>query len=144
MTFASRNLAILGASGSIGRSTLDVVAASQGRFQIYGLSAHRHLAEIVEQTQAFNPQIIVATDPDTAASFDSSTLPKQTKLLHGHEGIQELVTEQQVDIVVAAIVGSAGLTGTWQAVNAGKTVALANKESLVMGCLLYTSDAADE
>ena len=143
MTFASRNLAILGASGSIGRSTLDVVAASQGRFQIYGLSAHRHLAEIVEQTQAFNPQIIVATDPGAAASFDSSTLPKQTKLLHGREGIQELVTDPQVDIVVAAIVGSAGLTGTWQAVNAGKTVALANKESLVMGGPLLMELAAD-
>ena len=89
MTFASRNLAILGASGSIGRSTLDVVAASQGRFRIYGLSAHRQLEEIVEETRSFVPQIIVATDSDAAASFDSSNLPKQTKLLHGH-GLREI------------------------------------------------------
>ncbi|MBB75210.1 MAG: 1-deoxy-D-xylulose-5-phosphate reductoisomerase [Planctomycetaceae bacterium] len=144
MTFASRNLAILGASGSIGRSTLDVVAASEGRFQIFGLTAHRQLEEIVQQTRCFVPQIIVGTDPDAAAAFDTSTLHKQTKLLKGAEGIQELVTDPQVDIVVAAIVGSAGLTGTWQAVDAGKTVALANKESLVMGGPLLMDLAADK
>ena len=143
MTFARRNLAILGASGSIGRSTLDVVAASKGRFRIYGVSAHSQLGDIVECTRPFAPKLIVATDPNAAASFDSSTLPKETKLLNGAEGIQKLVTDPQVDIVVAAIVGSAGLTGTWQAVDAGKTVALANKESLVMGGPLLMNLAAE-
>ena len=133
MTFVSRNLAILGASGSIGRSTLDVVASSNGRFRIHGLTAHRRLREAVENSRPFGPKLIVATDPGTAASIDAATLPTETTLLHGDDGIQRLVTDPQVDIVVAAIVGSAGLTGTWFAIDAGKTVALANKESLVMG-----------
>ena len=143
MTFASRNLAILGASGSIGHSTLDVVAASNGRFRVYGLTAHKHLKEVVEKARPFAPKLIVATDPDAAASIDPSTLPAGTTLLHGADGIQKLVSDPEVDIVVTAIVGSAGLTGTWLAIDAGKTVALANKESLVMGGPLIMDLAAE-
>src|SRR6185436_7228283 len=82
--------------------------------------------------QAFSPQYVVATDEDAAEGFDWSGLPRETRLLIGQAGLEEVVQQPGVDMVLAAIVGSAGLTGTWAALEAGKTVALANKETLVM------------
>ncbi|MCA9141574.1 MAG: 1-deoxy-D-xylulose-5-phosphate reductoisomerase [Planctomycetaceae bacterium] len=127
-----RNIAILGSTGSIGRSTLDVVAASRERLRIVGLTANSRLDLLCEQASRFRPSWIVAADADHARSFNWSTKPSNSELLLGSEGIRSLVSRPEVDIVVAAIVGSAGLTGTWAALEAGKTVALANKETLVM------------
>jgi 1-deoxy-D-xylulose-5-phosphate reductoisomerase len=127
-----RRIAVFGSTGSIGRSALDVVRHSAGRLQIIALSAHRHLEELVAQAQEFVPAYVVATDADAADGFDWSGLPEQTKFLVGQAGLEEVVRLSEVDIVLAAVVGSAGLTGTWAALAAGKTVALANKETLVM------------
>ncbi len=127
-----RNIAILGSTGSIGRSTLDVVAASDERLRVVGLTANSRLARLCEQANRFQPNWIVASNPDHASAFDWSAKASSAELLLGSEGIASLVARSEVDIVVAAIVGSAGLTGTWAALDAGKTVALANKETLVM------------
>jgi 1-deoxy-D-xylulose-5-phosphate reductoisomerase len=127
-----RNIAILGSTGSIGRSTLDVVAASNQQLRVVGLTANSRLAQLCEQSRRFQPNWIVASNPDHASAFDWSAKPASTELLLGSEGIASLVSRPDVDVVVAAIVGSAGLIGTWAALEAGKTVALANKETLVM------------
>lgn len=126
-----RNIAILGSTGSVGRSTLDVVSASD-RLRAVGLTANSQLTRLCEQATAVRPRWIVATDTERASGFDWSVVPPGVDVLRGDEGVETLVTQDSVDTVVAAIVGSAGLRGTWAALEAGKTVALANKETLVM------------
>lgn len=132
MSENSRKIAVLGSTGSIGRSTVDVVAASRGELQIVALSAHRRLVELCQQAQRLLPRYVVATDAAAAARFDWSVLPRNTQLLVGEEGLHRIVALPEVEVVLAAVVGSAGLTGTWAALEAGKAVALANKETLVM------------
>ena len=85
-----------------------------------------------EQAVRFRPRWIVLTDPEKAGRFDRSDLPEGVELLVGAEGIARAVGDAEIDMVLSAIVGSAGLQGTWAALEAGKPVALANKESLVM------------
>jgi 1-deoxy-D-xylulose-5-phosphate reductoisomerase len=132
MTDFPRKIAVFGSTGSIGCSALEVVRQSGGKLQISAISAHRCLDELLAQAQEFHPKYVVATDERTAGQFDWSGLPRETRLLVGQAGLEEVVRLPEVEIVLAAIVGSAGLTGTWAAVDAGKTVALANKETLVM------------
>jgi 1-deoxy-D-xylulose-5-phosphate reductoisomerase len=127
-----RKIAILGSTGSIGRSTLDVVRFLSGRFQVVALAAHRSCDELIRQAQDFRPKWVVACDTAAARVCDWSRLPQGTELLVGPQAIERIVQSSEVDVVVAAVVGSAGLTGTWAALEAGKTVALANKETLVM------------
>lgn len=125
------NVAVLGATGSIGRSTLDVIQADPA-LRAYGITGHTQTELLARQAQAVNPAKVVVTDPARAADLNPAELPPNTEVLTGEEGIRQLVTSPEVNVVLAAIVGSAGLLGTWAAVEAGKTVALANKESLVM------------
>jgi 1-deoxy-D-xylulose-5-phosphate reductoisomerase len=138
MTEHAVNIAVLGSTGSIGRNTLEVIASSGGRQRAVGLSTHRNTPLLLRQAQAFQPRVVVVTDPVAAAGQDWSALPKGTELLVGPEGVAQLAADAEVGIVVSAIVGSAGLRGTWAALEAGKTVALANKESLVVGGPLVT------
>jgi 1-deoxy-D-xylulose-5-phosphate reductoisomerase len=137
-----RNIVILGSTGSIGCSTLEVAAAAGDRLRVLGLTAHRSCARLLEQARAVRPRWIVATDQQSARAFDWSGLPAQTELLIGPEGIEQVATQAEVDVVVAAIVGSAGLRGAWAAIAAGKTLALANKETLVMAGPLVMQRAA--
>ena len=132
MALGPRNIAVLGSTGSIGRNTLEVVAASGGRLRILALSAHRRMAELCAQAAEVLPRFVVATDEQAARRFDWSGLPRQCEVLMGQAGLEQIVKLPEVDVVLAAVVGSAGLTGTWAALEAGKTVALANKETLVM------------
>jgi 1-deoxy-D-xylulose-5-phosphate reductoisomerase len=138
-----RRIAILGSTGSIGRSTLDVVRHSRGQFAVIALTANRSCEELCQQAAEFGPRLVVATDDEQAQAFDWSALPRGTELLIGQRSVEQVVRLPEVDVVVAAVVGSAGLTGTWAALNAGKTVALANKETLVMAGPLVTRLAAD-
>jgi 1-deoxy-D-xylulose-5-phosphate reductoisomerase len=138
MTDRVTHVAILGSTGSIGCSTLEVIAASQGRLRAVGLSAHRNTELLLRQAQAVRPRRIVVTDPAAAARQDWSALPGETELLIGPDAVTKLASDGEVEIVVSAIVGSAGLQGTWAALEAGTTVALANKESLVVGGPLVT------
>jgi 1-deoxy-D-xylulose-5-phosphate reductoisomerase len=138
MTNRVTHVAVLGSTGSIGRSTLEVIAASAGRLRAVGLSAHRNTELLLRQAQEVRPRRIVATDAAAAGRQDWSALPAETELLIGPDALATLVSNDDVEIVVSAIVGSAGLQGTWAALDAGKTVALANKESLVVGGPLVT------
>jgi|694.fasta_scaffold19797_6 1-deoxy-D-xylulose-5-phosphate reductoisomerase len=125
-------VAVLGSTGSIGTSTLDVIAASPGRFSPFLLSAHRSVQPLVEQAWACRPRWVVVVDPAAAAQIGSGALPAGTSLAVGPEALDDLVQSPEIDRVVSAIVGAAGLRSTWAALEAGKTVALANKETLVM------------
>ena len=122
----SLNVAILGSTGSIGTSTLDVIAASGGRLVPYLLAAHRNTKLLTEQARIFRPRYAVVVDPAVAGDIDPGDLPVGTQLAVGPEALDDLVQAPEVDRVVAAIAGAAGLRSTWAAVSAGKTVALAN------------------
>lgn len=138
-----RTIAILGSTGSIGTSTLEVARYSQGAVRIAALTAHRNLDRLVEQANEFRPRWIVATDVDHASCIDRSRLPSETELLIGPEGVERVVRDPEVEVVVSAVIGSAGLAGTWAAIDAGKVLALANKETLVVGGPLVMKLAAD-
>ncbi|NQU22471.1 MAG: 1-deoxy-D-xylulose-5-phosphate reductoisomerase [Candidatus Nealsonbacteria bacterium] len=138
MTDRITNVAVLGSTGSIGRSTLEVIDASAGSLRAAALSAHGSTKLLLEQAQRVRPRCIVVSDPEAAKRQDWSGLPGDVELLVGPEAIARAAADPQIDVVVSAIVGSAGLQGTWAALEAGKRVALANKESLVVGGPLVT------
>jgi len=135
-------LAILGSSGSIGRSTLEVAAASGGRLRPWLLAVCRSTETLVQQARAVQPAWAVVTDAQAASDEALKDLPAETRLAVGQEALCELVQAPEVDRVVSAIVGAAGLASTWAALEAGKVVALANKETLVMAGPLVMQLAA--
>lgn len=98
----------------------------------WGMTAHRRLADLASQAARFRPRWIVAADERASADYVWPDLPPGTELFAGPEAVEALVRHPEVDVVVSAIVGSAGLRGTWAALDAGKRVALANKETLVV------------
>ncbi len=132
MNASVTHVAILGSTGSIGRSTLEVIDGSAGRMVACGLTAHSRLGELRDQAIRYRPKWLVATEAARAATFSWTGLPSETELLLGPDAVERMVSQPEIDVVVAAIVGSAGLRGTWAALEAGKRVALANKETLVM------------
>jgi 1-deoxy-D-xylulose-5-phosphate reductoisomerase len=125
-----RRLAVLGATGSIGVSTLEVAAALPGRFQVVGLSAHRHWPGLQQQMLAHRPRWAILGDPSVRPEDDE--VPEGTELLLGEHHLPERVRGPEVDVVMNAIVGAAGLASSLAALEAGKTLALANKETLVL------------
>lgn len=137
-----KRLAVLGSTGSIGINTLDVARHLPDRIEILGLAAHSKWEVLAEQCREFQPRYAVLTDPDAFLSADRSAFPRETLLLSGDDGVVKLATDTDVDVVVSAVVGAAGLQGTWAAVEAGKTVALANKETLVVAGPLVMGLAA--
>jgi 1-deoxy-D-xylulose-5-phosphate reductoisomerase len=139
---ARRRIAVLGSTGSIGTSTLDVIAHCSDRLELVGLSAHSNLNLLAEQVARYRPRLVVLTDPE-AQGLASSLPPGPCKVLLGDEGVREMVSDPEVDTVVVAIVGAAGLLGTLAAVEAGKTVAVANKETLVMAGPLVMRRASE-
>ncbi|MEM8943806.1 MAG: 1-deoxy-D-xylulose-5-phosphate reductoisomerase [Planctomycetota bacterium] len=143
MNHSPKQVAVLGSTGSIGTSTLEVIEASEGRLSAIALSAHTRLAEVVAQAQRHRPRWVVATDEQLARDFDWSGLPHETELMVGAAALNDVVAGPDVDVVLAAIVGSAGLDSTWAALQNRKTVALANKEALVTAGPLVTKHATD-
>jgi 1-deoxy-D-xylulose-5-phosphate reductoisomerase len=129
--FSRRRVVVLGSTGSIGTSCLDVIDHLSDRLQAIGLSAHVNWEPLCEQARRFRPRWVALTGR-AAGSVDASRFDGHTQLLFGEEGVARMVSDPEVDVVVTAIVGSAGLAGTWAALEAGKTVAVANKETLVM------------
>src|SRR5262249_15573976 len=123
-----RRVVVLGATGSVGTSCLDVIAHLEDRLQAVGLSAHGNWEALCDQAERFRPHWITLTDAEFARLVDKTRLPSGTEILTGVDGIRRMVSAPEVDIVVTAIVGAAGLEGTWAALEAGKTVAVANKE----------------
>jgi 1-deoxy-D-xylulose-5-phosphate reductoisomerase len=137
-----RRVVVLGSTGSIGTNCLEVITALESRLSAVGLSAHGSWDALAAQARTHRPRWVVLTDADAACRVDASLLPKTTELLCGPEGIARMVSAPETDIVLTAIVGAAGLAGTWAALEAGKTVAVANKETLVMAGQLVMDLAA--
>ena len=127
-------VSVLGSTGSIGVNTLDVIARHPDRFAVYGLAANSSVAALLAQCLAFRPRYAVLMDEAAAESLRAQLPPDSgTEVLQGEAGLAHIVTAAEVDTVMAAIVGAAGLPSALAAAEAGKTVLLANKESLVMG-----------
>jgi 1-deoxy-D-xylulose-5-phosphate reductoisomerase len=137
-----RRVAVLGSTGSIGTSALDVIRSLPDRLELAGLAAHSRWEQLAEQCREFKPPLAVLCDPDAFDQADRSQFPRETELLGGPDAVARLVSAPDVDVVLSAVVGAAGLNGTWAALEAGKTVALANKETLVVGGPLVTDLAA--
>lgn len=138
MTGAVTNVALLGSTGSIGRNALEVIQASGGRLRAVALVARSNTALLERQAELAEPRWIVVADPRAARAHHFSALGPEVEVLVGAEAVTRVVGEAEVDVVLSAVVGRAGLEGTWAALEAGKTVALANKESLVVAGPLIT------
>lgn len=140
---SSKGIAILGSTGSVGKSTLDVIARNSEHFHVVALGARRSVNELLLQVKQFSPEYVVITDEQAAKEFKHQA--KQLKVVPtvivGEEGLDEIVALAEVDCVMAAIVGAAGLLSTVAAAKAGKTVLLANKEALVMSGELLIATA---
>ncbi|HMF19879.1 MAG TPA: 1-deoxy-D-xylulose-5-phosphate reductoisomerase [Gemmataceae bacterium] len=139
---SKRRIVVLGSTGSIGTSCLDVISHLADRLVAIGLSAHTGWDTLFAQAETHQPRWVTITDDETFKGLDKSELPRSVQLLHGLDGIKKMVSDPEVDVVVTAIVGAAGLMGTWTALEAGKTVAIANKETLVMAGPLVMDMAA--
>ncbi|MGA1301067.1 MAG: 1-deoxy-D-xylulose-5-phosphate reductoisomerase [Burkholderiaceae bacterium] len=140
-----QRLAILGATGSIGASTLDLVRRHPDRFEVVALSAHRDHEGLLRLVEAFKPKVVCLSDPLAAEHFRQAlgqSSQRHVFGLAGPEGLCELAGLAEVDTVVAGIVGVAGLPSVWRAVAAGKRVLLANKEALVCAGGLMVAQAA--
>ena len=137
-----RRVAVLGSTGSVGTSTLDVVRHLPERLEIAGLAAHSKWEQLADQCRKFKPRFAVICCRDAFKRADPKFFPKETELLCGEDGVARMVADAGTDVVVSAVVGAAGLAGTWAALEAGKTVALANKETLVVAGPLVTELAA--
>ena len=127
-----KQLCILGSTGSIGTQTLDVVRAYPDRYSVYALCANRSIDKLVEQALEFHPEVVCIADESLYEPLVSRLSSLDCKVWAGAEAIAQVVTMPSIDIVVAAMVGYAGLKPTIEAIKAGKTIALANKETLVV------------
>ena len=138
-----QHLTILGATGSIGTSTLDVVARHPDRYRVFALTAFRQLEKLAEQIAAFRPTFAVVPDLASRESLRLMLIERGVtcELLVGEGGLCEVATHADVTTVMAAIVGAVGLPPTLAAVRAGKRVLLANKEALVMSGRLFMDEA---
>jgi 1-deoxy-D-xylulose-5-phosphate reductoisomerase len=140
----TEQVTILGSTGSIGGAALDVLARHPARFRVYALSASTQIERLLEQCRQFRPQKAVLLDATAAGRLRDALRADgiATEVLTGAEGLQQIATDPQAAIVVAAIVGAAGLLPTLAAVRAGKRVLFANKEPLVMCGRLFVEEAA--
>ena len=140
----SRGLTVLGATGSIGRSTLDVVSRNPDRFHVHALTAHRDVDGLAALCERFRPAVAVIGHAEAAAMLERrlGLAGLKTRVEYGHERLERAAAAAEAPLVMAAIVGAAGLLPTLAAVRAGKTVLLANKEALVMSGPVFMREQA--
>ncbi|KMK50985.1 1-deoxy-D-xylulose 5-phosphate reductoisomerase [[Actinobacillus] muris] len=138
-----KKLVILGSTGSIGKSTLSVVAHNPTQYHVFGLVGGKNVTLMTEQCQQFQPEFVAMDDPAAAKQLADNLrqLKINSEVLTGQKAICELSSHHEVDMVMAAIVGAAGLLPTLAAVKAGKQVLLANKESLVTCGQIFIDEA---
>jgi len=141
-----KNITILGSTGSIGESTLDVIARHANQFQVIALTANSHVDRMIEQCRKFNPRYVVMSD-ENAAQQVAEKLETQgiqeIEVLAGAKNLEFVASHEDVDYVMAAIVGAAGLLPTLAAAKHGKRVLLANKEALVMSGKLFMDEVRE-
>lgn len=135
----TRHISLLGSTGSIGTNVLDVIRRSKGRFLVSGLAAGQNVELLAEQIREFRPQVVSVMTAELTDQVRSMISFPDIEVLYGKEGYKAVATFDDADLVVSAMVGAAGLIPTLAAIDAGKDVALANKESLVTAGPLVTS-----
>ncbi|MBI6875001.1 1-deoxy-D-xylulose-5-phosphate reductoisomerase [Clostridium aciditolerans] len=138
-----RKVSILGATGSIGTQTLDVIRKEKDRFQLTAISANSSWKKVIDIINEFNPTYVVLTEEKAYREVKEycSNIGKNTKILFGMKGLNTIASLPEVDIVVTSVVGMIGLVPTITAIKSGKDIALANKETLVTGGKLVMSEA---
>jgi 1-deoxy-D-xylulose-5-phosphate reductoisomerase len=136
-----KTLSILGSTGSIGKSTLEVISGHRDRFKVAALAVRNNVGLLEEQIREFHPDVVAVYDEAAAENLKKKNLP--VEILTGERGMIEAATLSGVDTVVSAIVGSPGLVPTYEAIKAGKNIALATKEALVMAGNIIMSEAAE-
>lgn len=136
-----KRLAILGSTGSIGVNTLDIVQRYPDRFQVISLSGGQNIELLREQTLRFRPKVVSLLNQEVAREFQKSLTEREVEVVYGVEGLIRVATHPEVDQVVSAIVGAVGLIPTLSAIKSRKSIALANKEPLVMAGQLIMEEA---
>jgi 1-deoxy-D-xylulose-5-phosphate reductoisomerase len=138
-----QSIVVLGSTGSIGTSSLDVIRSHPDRMRLLGATAFRSGKRLLNQAIEFQPDWILLGDEAAAKQIDTTSLAPKTQFFAGNSQLDQLIRSDATDTVISAIVGAAGLQATWAAVDAGKRVALANKESLVVAGAIITARAAE-
>ncbi|NTW07085.1 MAG: 1-deoxy-D-xylulose-5-phosphate reductoisomerase [Syntrophaceae bacterium] len=140
-----KKVTVLGSTGSIGVSALDVIEKNPGRFRVVALAAGKNIKLLYKQIERFRPKIVSVSDVQSAAELRNRLTPKiRTKIVASQEGLQEVASFTDADIVISAISGAAGLLPTLAAIDAGKHIALANKETMVMAGDIVTEKAKEK
>ena len=140
-----KRIAILGSTGSIGRSTLSVVESYPDRFAVVSLAAGRNVEAALEQAVRWTPRMVSVADEKDAEALHrglKNTGLGSIEVVYGPSGTVQVATHPEADFVVSAIVGVAGLEATYEAVKAGKSIGLANKECMVAAGEIITAEAA--
>ena len=132
-----KRIAILGSTGSVGESTLDVIRRNPERFEVVALTAHRRVDALVAQCHEFRPALAVVADPGQASNLASGVADLNVETAAGPEALEDAASLPEADAVMAAIVGGAGLRPAMAAARTGKQILLANKEALVMSGSLF-------
>lgn len=142
---AKTGVAVLGSTGSIGLSTLDVLERHRDRYEVVALAAHSNVSRLREQCLAHQPKFAVVVDPAAAVKLaaELGAAGSATRVLVGEHALSEIASHEDVDAVMAAIVGAAGLSSSLAAARAGKRIMLANKEALVMSGPLFMQAVHD-
>ncbi|MBE5826507.1 MAG: 1-deoxy-D-xylulose-5-phosphate reductoisomerase [Butyrivibrio sp.] len=126
-----RKIVLLGSTGSIGTQTLDVVRNNSSELEIVGLAANRRVADVEKQVREFHPRYVCMYEPDAAKELQEKISDTGIKVLSGMDGLLEIVSVPEADTVLTAVVGMIGIRPTIKAIESGKDIALANKETLV-------------
>lgn len=138
-----KNISILGSTGSIGRQTLEVISENPEKFKVLGLSCGTNLELLKDQIKKYEPEVASVKSEELAQKLKSALGSSQTQIVYGDEGASMVAALEQVDTVVSAMVGASGLNPTYAAVKAGKDIALANKETLVIAGEIITGAARE-
>lgn len=137
-----KNISILGSTGSIGVNALKFMAANSGSFKVTGLAAGVNIKLLAQQIAAFRPAAVAVLEENSAGDLAKLVSgPDKPEIFHGPEGFRHLATLEQIDTVISAMAGAAGSAPTYAAVKAGKNIALANKETMVMAGPLVVDEA---
>jgi 1-deoxy-D-xylulose-5-phosphate reductoisomerase len=140
-----KNIAILGSTGSIGVNALDVISNNPDRFKVVGLTAYKNVSLLAEQIERFKPKVVSVIDEKHAKKLKNIIKPARgTEIVHGADGYRDVACISEASMVVSAMVGSAGLIPTMEAIEAGKDIALANKEIMVMAGSLVVERAREK
>jgi 1-deoxy-D-xylulose-5-phosphate reductoisomerase len=138
-----KNISILGSTGSIGRQTLEVISDNTDKYNVVGLACGGNLERLREQIIKYKPALASVKDRDLAEALKAQINGSRTEIVYGEEGAARVASHEDADTVVSAMVGASGLKPTLSAVRAGKDIALANKETLVIAGEIITKEAKE-